>query len=183
LAVLRESALRTGIAIRVPAIVKKALSTGYTKKIVAQRDGNLDGGMTALILPSTFSKRTLPAACALIVERKTVEATKSQPYRPSLVFATKTQTTTIATTERRCIQRNGTSNGPTGIKILESGSRVKSAMNRRGSASDSLILLVKDRPAIAAATAPGRKSRPSKMTGLPSRKSRKVPSVTDSAPT
>ena len=163
--------------------MKKALSTGYTKKIVAQRDGNLDGGMTALILPSTFSKRTLPAACALIVERKTVEAMKSQLVRPSPALATRTQTTPIATAERRCIQRKGASVGPTGIKLLESGSRVKSAMKRTGSASDSLILPVKESPAVAAATAPGTKSSPSKITGLPRRKSRKVPSVTESAPT
>src|SRR5437667_2756819 len=124
LAVLRESALRTGIAISVPAIVKKALSTGYRKKIVSQRDGNADGGMTALILPSTFSYRTLPATCALIVERKTVEAMKSQPGWPSPALATRTQTTPIPATERRCIQRKGTSVGPTGTKLLESGSTV-----------------------------------------------------------
>jgi len=183
LAVLRESALRTGIAIRVPAIVKKALSTGYTKKIVAQRDGNLDGGMTALILPSTFSKRTLPAACALIVERKTVEAMKSHRNWSFPLLATTAQTTPIPTTERRCIQRKGTSAEPTEIKPLESGSTVNITMKRMGRASDSLILPVKESPAVAAATAPGTKSSPSKMTGRPSRKSMNVPSVTESAPT
>jgi len=136
-----------------------------------------------LILPSTFSYRTLPATCALIVERKTVEAMKSQPGWPSPALATRTQTTPIPATERRCIQRKGTSVGPTGTKLLESGSTVKRAMNKMGSASDSLILPVKESPAVKAATAPGTKSRPSKMTGLPSRKSRKVPSVTESAPT
>jgi hypothetical protein len=40
---------------RVPATVKKVLSTGYRKKIVSQRVGNADGGIIALILPSTFS--------------------------------------------------------------------------------------------------------------------------------
>jgi len=122
--------------------VKKALSTGYTKKIVAQRDGNLDGGMTALILPSTFSKRTLPATCALIVDRKTVEAMKSHRNWSFPLLATRAQTTPIPTTERRCIQRKGTSAEPTEIKLLERGSTVKSAMKRRGSASDSLILPV-----------------------------------------
>src|SRR5438309_11095694 len=113
------------------------------------------------------------AACAIIVERKTVEAMKSQPYRPSAALATRTQTTPIATTERRCIQRNGTSAGPTGHKLLDSGSIVKSATKRIGRASDSLILPRKESPAVAAATAPGRKSRPSRLTGLRSRQTRK----------
>jgi hypothetical protein len=117
------------------------------------------------------------------VERKTVEAMKSQRNLSFPLLATRAQTTTITITERRCIQRKGTSAGPTEIKLLESGSTVKSAMKRRGSASDSRILPVKQSPAVAAATAPGTKSSPSKTTGLPRRKSRKVPSVTESAPT
>jgi len=117
------------------------------------------------------------------VERKTVEAMKSHRNWSFPLLATTAQTTPIPTTERRCIQRKGTSAEPTEIKLLESGSTVNITMKRMGRASDSLILPVKESPAVAAATAPGTKSSPSKMTGLPSRKSRNVPSVTESAPT